>query len=133
MTDRLTLPLWEPVQAHAALMTAWQRIKPLLLAGHRLTLEVRKETRSSEQNRLLWARLGEVAEQVDWHGNRLTAEEWKDVFTAGLKRQRAVPGIDGGFVVLGTSTSKMTKDEMTQLLELIAAFGAEHAVNFSEI
>jgi hypothetical protein len=42
-----------------------------------------------------------------------------------------VPGIDGGFVVLGKSTSKMTKAEMTELQELMAAFGAEQGVKFT--
>jgi hypothetical protein len=43
-----------------------------------------------------------------------------------------VPGIDGGFVVLGSSTSRMDKSEMSELLELIGAFGAQQGVEFSE-
>jgi len=42
-----------------------------------------------------------------------------------------VPGLDGGFVVLGTSTSKMTKAEMCDLQALMEAFGAEKGVRFS--
>lgn len=41
-------------------------------------------------------------------------------------------GIDGGFVVLGQSTSKMTVGEMRDLIELINAFGAERGVKFSD-
>ena len=41
-------------------------------------------------------------------------------------------GIDGGFVVCGQRTSKMSKAEFSNLLELIYAFGAEHEVTFSE-
>lgn len=77
--------------------------------------------------------LNDVARQVVWHGQKLSASEWKDVFTSALKRQKVVPGIDGGFVVLGTSTSRMTKDEMGELMELIAAFGAERDVHFQEM
>lgn len=80
----------------------------------------------------MWAMLTDVALQVDWHGQRLSKEEWKDVFTAALKRQRVVPGLDGGFVVLGSSTRRMTVGEMSELMELIAAFGAEHDVQFKE-
>jgi hypothetical protein len=58
--------------------------------------------------------------------------EWKDVFTAALKRQKVVPGLDGGFVVLGSSTRKMTKQEMGDLMELMAAFGAERGVIFAD-
>ena len=45
-------------------------------------------------------------------------------------KQDVVPGIGGGFVVLGKSTSSMTKSEMSELQELIAAFGAERNVRF---
>ena len=89
--------------------------------------------RSLEQNAALWARLGEIAEQVEWHGQHLTAGEWKDCFTAALKKQKVVPGLDGGFVVLGSSTSRMSKAELSDLLELIAAFGAERGVEFAEV
>lgn len=130
MTERITLALWEPAQANRAVNTAWHHIKPRLLAGHRLVLEVRPEKRSDAQNRRLWAMLRDISEQVNWHGNRLTDEEWKDVFTAALKRQKVVPGLDGGFVVCGQRTSKMTKAEMSELQELITAFGTERGVNF---
>jgi hypothetical protein len=87
--------------------------------------------RSTEQNRRLWAMLRDVSQQVNWHGQRLTDCEWKDVFTAALKRQKVVPGIDGGFVVLGTSTRRMTIAEMAELMTLMEAFGAQHGVKFT--
>ena len=61
----------------------------------------------------------------------MNRREWKHVFSAALKKQEVVPGIDGGFVVLGLSTSKMTKAEMCDLQTLIEAFGAEREVRFS--
>lgn len=80
----------------------------------------------------MWAMLTEVSRQVIWHGQKLSKEEWKDVFTAAQKRQKVVPGIDGGFVVLGSSTSKMTKAEMSELIELMTAFGAQQGVKFAD-
>lgn len=130
MTDRLTLSLWEPQQAHRALQHAWTSAKAALMAGHRLTLELRPEKRSDAQNRRLWSMLADISEQVDWHGCRLTSEEWKDVFSAALKRTKVVPGLDGGFVVCGQSTSRMTKAEMCELQTLMEAFGAERGVQF---
>jgi hypothetical protein len=102
------------------------------MAGHRLVLEVREETRTDAQNRRLWSLLGEVAKQVEWHGQKLSADDWKHIFSASLKKQRAVQGLDGGYVVLGLSTSKMTKGEMVDLQELISAFGAERGVIFDD-
>lgn len=79
----------------------------------------------------MWAMLTDVSRQVDWYGERLTKEEWKTVMTAALRKQRAVPGIDGGFVVLGDKTSEMDKTELSELMELIEAFGAQKDVRFS--
>ena len=132
MTDKLTLPMWEPVQAHKAMTgLIWPNLKAQLAAGRRMVLELRPEKRSDPQNRRMWAMLGDIAEQVDWYGQKLTAEDFKHILSASLKKQRAVPGVDGGFVVLGLSTSKMSKAEMSELQELIEAFGAERGVRFS--
>ena len=90
--------------------------------------------RSQEQNDRMWAMLGDVSAQVNWYGVKLEDFEWKDVFTAALKRHRVVPGIDGGFVVLGMRTSKMSIRLMSELIELMFAFGADpaHPVEWSD-
>lgn len=104
--------------------------KAWLMAGHKLMLTIEPETRSLEQNARMWAMLADVASQVDWYGQKLSSEDWKNIFSASLNKQRAVPGLDGGFVVLGKSTSKMTIQEMTELMDLMDAFGAERGVKF---
>ena len=132
MAERITMSLVNAQQAHQAIQTAWQHAKGWLMAGdQRLTLEIRPEKRSDAQNRRLWAMLADISAQVDWYGQKLTSEEWKDVFSASLKRTKVVPGLDGGFVVCGQSTSKMTKAEMCELQELMEAFGAEKDVRFA--
>ena len=90
-----------------------------------------KSSRSLDQNAAMWPLLEDISRQVNWYGNKLTKEEWKDVLTAGLKKQRAVPGIDGGFVVVGSSTSKMDKNTFSDLIELILNFGAQQGVKFT--
>jgi hypothetical protein len=130
MTQRLAIQLTNAQQGHAALAEAWQWIKPMLLAGHRMTLEAKKATRSNDQNARMWAMLTDIASQVVWHGQKLTPDEWKDMATAALKRQRVVPGIDGGFVVLGARTSRMTIAEMAELMEFLEAFGVQQGVRF---
>lgn len=96
-------------------------------------VEFRGPRRSLDQNSLLWQRLTEVSAQVEWYGVKLSPEDWKDVFTASLRKARVVPGIDPGtFVPLGMRTSDMSKQEMTNLLDLISAFGAERGVTFSD-
>lgn len=93
-------------------------------------VEIREPTRSLSQNALMWEVLTAISNQVNWYGQKLTKDEWKDVLTASLKKQKAVPGLDGGFVVLGARTSKMTIKEMSDVIELAYAFGAEHGVRF---
>lgn len=95
-------------------------------------LIVSEPRRTLDQNSKLWPMLGDVSRQVQWHGQYLKDFDWKDIFTAALKRYRAVPGIDGGIVLLGMRTSRMTKSEFSELVESIYAFGAEHGVVWSE-
>src|SRR6056297_1457521 len=94
----------DDLREFAARVPEWRGYVPI-----RVTVERYSPKRSTDQNARMWAMLTDVSQQVDWYGNRLTPEEWKQVFTAALRRQRAVPGIDGGFVVLGASTRKMSK------------------------
>lgn len=90
-------------------------------------------TRNLEQNAKLWACLSDVANQLEWYGRKLSPEDWKHLFTSSLKKLEVVPNLEGsGFVALGLSTSKMTKREMSDLIELIHAFGAERGVIFGD-
>jgi len=95
--------------------------------------EIKEPTRTTEQNSLLWPLLTEVSKQVDWYGKKLTPDEWKSVFSASLKQQKVVPGLDGGFVVCAQSTSKMGKREFSDLIELIFSFGAQKGVRFPDV
>jgi NinB protein len=125
----LTIQLFNRQQAIAALKgQLYPFLAEVLQAEQRFTLTVKPQTRSSEQNRRLWAMLTEISNQVDWYGRKLSPEDWKHVLSASLKKQDAVQGIDGGFVVLGLSTSKMTKGEMADLQTLIEAFCVQQGV-----
>lgn len=132
MSESLTIELHNRQQAHQIIK---DRLFPYLGANlqaeRRLVLTVKPSTRSLEQNARMWAMLTEISEQVEWYGHRLTAEEWKDVFSAAMKRAKVVPCLDGGFVVCGQSTSKMTRAEMSEMQTLMEAFGAERGVKFS--
>ena len=95
-------------------------------------IEFKAPRRTVDQNALLWSLLTDVSAQVEWYGQKLVTEDWKDMFTASLRRARVVPGLDAGsFVPLGMRTSDMSKQEFSDLIELIRAFGAERGVTFS--
>lgn len=96
-------------------------------------ITVAEPTRSLEANARLWAMLTDVSEQVMWYGKKLTPENWKHIFSSGLRQLDVVPNLSGtGFVALGQSTSSMSKREFSELMELISAFGAERGVTFHE-
>jgi hypothetical protein len=120
------------ISSYANLVAAFKWIRELGF-GKAYILEVKEFTRTVEQNSKLWAMLAEVSAQVNWHGHKLSSEDWKHIFSAAISQQRVVPNIDcTGFVVLGKSTSKMSVAEMMDMIELIHAFGAQHGVKFKE-
>ena len=97
-------------------------------------VEFKASKRSLPQNDRMWAMLTDVATQLKWHSIGLTPDDWKLVFLDSLNREsRFVPNIDGtGFVNLGRSSADLSKEEMSELIELILAFGAQHGVKFNE-
>ena len=133
MSEKLSIQCWNPQQAHQA-MTAqlWPMLKAMLTAGHRMVMEIKPVTRSLEQNAKMWACLTDISKQVNLYGQKLSPDDWKHVLSATLRKQRAVPGIDGGFVVVGLSTSQMTIAEMSEMIELSHAFGAQQGVTFND-
>ena len=101
----------------------------IMLAPDGYVVDIRPPTRNNLQNSLLWPWLTAISQGVVWYGQLLTNEEWKDVLTASLKREKVVPGINGGFVVLGQHTSKMSKKDFSELLELTIAFATQHGIS----
>ena len=97
-------------------------------------VEFKQTKRSLPQNDRMWAMLTDIARQLPWHGQKLAPDDWKLVFLDALKREvRFVPALDGtGFVNLGRSSSDLSKGEMSDLIEIIAAFGASHGVSFGD-
>ncbi len=101
-------------------------------------VEFKGPKRTTPQNDRMWAMLTDLSLQLAWYGQQLTPDDWKFVMLDALRRERSeqirmVPNIDGsGFVPLGTSSSDLSKEEMTDLIEIIFAFGAQHGVEWSE-
>jgi hypothetical protein len=98
--------------------------------GYKVTIK-EADTRTLDQNAKLWALLTDISRQVEWHGRRLPPEAWKDILTAALRKAEVVPGLDGGFVALGLSTSQMTRRELGELLDLADAFGSQNGVRWT--
>ena len=97
-------------------------------------IEFKASKRSVPQNDRMWAMLTDVAKQLAHHGEQLTTNQWKLLFLDALGREsKTVPALDGkGIVSLGTSSSDLSKEEMSDLIEFIAEFGARHGVKFND-
>ena len=107
--------------------------RAVLAAPDGYYVEIKPPTRSLEQNARLWASLSDLAAQTDWHGIKLVEDEWKDLLSAGLVKSKVVPNMEGtGFVILGQRTSKMSKKEFADLLDMVYAFGNERGVRWTE-
>lgn len=88
--------------------------------------------RTKEQNDKIWPMLRDLARQVQWAGLTLNEYDWKDLITAALKEQRVVPGLTGGVVMLGAHTSRMSVEQVSDMIEYMYHFGTEHNVAWSE-
>jgi hypothetical protein len=100
-----------------------------MTADEGTVVQFKPKTRSLEQNTRLWRMLTDLSKQVQWSVDGklqyLSPEDWKDICTAGLRKNQSVAqGIEGGFVLMGQRTSKMTVGEMKELQDFMEWFGA---------
>lgn len=97
-------------------------------------VEFKATKRTLDQNAKLWVLLTEVAQQADHNGRKYTADEWKILFMHAVGREvQFLPALDGKtFVPWGQSSSDLSKQEMSDLIEFIQAWGAEHDVRFKD-
>jgi hypothetical protein len=99
---------------------------------------ISEPTRNLEQNSLLWVILTAFSRQIEWPVNgkfvRLTPDEWKDILSAGYRREsaRLAMGLDGGVVMLGMRTSQMGKREFAEFIEFLQAVAADRGVTLEE-
>ena len=140
MSERLTIRCREPVQAHKALQTiVWPHVKNHLMAGQRMVIECRQETRSLAENAMLHALLGQISREVEWAGKKRDVETWKRLLTAAWCRARGehiemLPALDGhGVDIVFRRTSQLTRSECAELIEYVLAWAAEHGINTGDV
>ena len=100
--------------------------------GYKIT--VAEPSRTLDQNAAQWPILQAFSEQLTWPINgvmvKMDEDDWKDVMTAAFKKEtvRLAQGLDGGLVMLGLRTSKMSKKEFSEYLEFLHATAALRGV-----
>jgi len=83
---------------------------------------------SDEQRRLFNAACGDLAQQIVWHGNRLSKDDWRHLISGTVLGWRMLPGIDmgtgaPGFVMLGGSSLNLRKEECTDAITMAFHIG----------
>lgn len=97
-------------------------------------VEFKASRRTLPQNDRMWAMLTDVAQQATHNGRKYTPDQWKVLFMHACGREvQFVPSLDGAtFLPWGQSSSDLSKQEMTELIEFIFSWGAENGVVFHD-
>lgn len=133
---RASITLYNAQQAYQAIAAVWHEIKPYLIAGHELVLEVKQAKRSDAENRLLHAMLTYISKNHQWAGQKHDVETWKRLVVAAWCRAngesvKILPALDGqGVDIVFRRTSELTRAECADLITFVYAWGAENDVQF---
>ena len=91
---------------------------------------MRREMMTEEQQNTLNAACGDLATQIIWHGWRLSKDDWRHFLSGMVLGWRRIPAYDKGegppgFVMLGGSSKKLTKEEASLAIEMAFHIGDE--------
>lgn len=122
--------------AHALILTLWSKIKIALDSGKRLSLEIKEESKSRDQEEMYHSLIGKIAKQAEHQGARWDVESWKRFLVdqwahdSGMRLGRVVPSLDGERIVqLGIQTRKFTKEQGTEFIEFLFAWSAQNGID----
>ena len=93
---------------------------------------VAEPRRTTDQNAKMWAMLSDIS-VAQPEGRKHTPEDWKAIFcnAAGWEVQ-FIEGLDGRPFPTGFRTSRMSKQQMADLITFIAEYGDRHGVRWTD-
>jgi len=101
-------------------------------APHGAVVNIREATRTTDQNAKLWAMLSDVS-RAKPEGRRHTPDTWKCLFMSACGHAvQFEQGLDGTPFPIGFRSSRLSKSQMSDLIEFIYAYGAQHGVVWSD-
>jgi NinB protein len=131
---RLSARLVNAQQASTWLRSAYDQLKPWLLAEHIYRVTIMEDNRSLEQNAKFHAICGDIAASgLKWAGKERSAKQWKVLLVSGHaaatgEGAEMVPGLENEFVNIRESTALMTKKRGSSLIEYSLAFCSMHNI-----
>lgn len=142
-----SLLLVNPVQATTALQSLYRdHIKAQTMAGHKLRLVLKPETRRDGQNAHFHALIGDIAKQDQLYGKKLDAESWKRLLIDAFKHEtkddpdlaqewakfgelQLLPALNhAGFVAVGEQSRTFTMRLASAFIEWLNAYAAERGI-----
>lgn len=139
-----TLAIYNPVQATTAWNTLYEReVKPETLAGHRMLLTVKRETRRDAQNAHFHSLIAQIAAHMG--GNLAEPDDAKRILLSAFRIDtlqdfadewkkfgdlRIGRGLRGETVLMGNQTRDLSVKLAAAFIEWLNAFGVEHNIRF---
>lgn len=124
-------------QAAVLWHTLFPKIKQALDAGRPLVMDIQQAPKSREQEEKYHAMIGEIAKQAEHLGAKWDAESWKRLLVDQFMRDskmdgnRILPNLDGtGIVQLGSQTRRFSKEQASEFVEWLLAWGAQHGITY---
>ena len=126
-------------QAQALMTSLWPKVKESLKSGKKLTLEIKEQSKSREQEEKYHAIIGDIAKQAQHMGAKWSPDDWKrllvDLYCVEkqLPNGKVVPSLDmTGIVQLGMQTRHFTKEQASEFVEFLLAWCAENGIELKE-
>ena len=96
-------------------------------------MTIKAGDRTLEQNSMMWSLLTSIS-RAKPEGRQWPPETWKAAFMHALGHQvQFADGLDGsGPFPLGFRSSKLSKPQMSLLIEYMLEYGARHGVDFEQ-
>ena len=126
--------LYAPQQAKGVIDALWMQAKAQLMAGRRMVVTLKEETRRDDQNKKFHAICGDLEKsKFPWMGKPRTAAQWKVLLVSGhavatKEDAELIPGLEGEFINIRESTALMTVRRGASLIEYAIAFCAVNRI-----
>jgi hypothetical protein len=101
-------------------------------APHNAVLTIREAKRTTEQNDKMWSMISDIS-RAKPDGRMHTPEVWKALFMHACGHAvQFEHGLDGQPFPVGFRSSRLTKQQMSDLIEFLYQYGAEKGVIWTE-
>lgn len=131
MTDRQHFTLISDRVRHNAVQAIMEAPE-----GSRITIA--PKSRSNDQNSMFHAMCGDIAKSgVKWAGDAHSLDEWKALLVSAHavatgQGGAVIPGLEGEYVAIRESTSRMTVGRASSLIEYTLAWCAQNGVDLHD-